>query len=170
MKGSTYVTTEVATLLARLGKMADGNNDTKDLLGKAMAFLRKAFDERVAEMKKEKTQHLTNSDIDYLYLCTIAADNTSANKAYTYLKGLLLKADRKTDIRTKAMTAIILGKDNATAKEYVRSIKEFTVARRALDAISTRQGLPTAGETTRYPHMWLPLRPSLPSHPRTTSA
>lgn len=153
MKGSTYVTTEVATLLARLGKMADGNNDTKDLLGKAMAFLRKAFDERVAEMKKEKTQHLTNSDIDYLCLCTIAADNTSANKAYTYLKGLLLKADRKTDIRTKAMTAIILGKDNATAKEYVRSIKEFTVA---------KEGFGRYFDTPRAAYSWRDYK--IPTH------
>ena len=153
MNGSTYITTEVATLLARLGKMAEGNNDTKDLLGKAMTFLRKAYDERVDAMRKEKSPQLANTDIDYLYLCTIAADNTSDNKAYTYLRNLLLKADRRTDIRTKAMTAIILGKDNSTAKEYVRSIKEFTVA---------KEGFGRYFDTPRAAYSWRDYK--IPTH------
>lgn len=153
MQGSTYITTEVATLLARLDKMAGGNNGTKDLLDKAMTFLRKEFDKRVAKMKKEKRQELSNTDIDYLYLCTLAADNTNDNKAYTYLRGLLLKADRKTGIRTKALAAIILGKDNNTAKEYVRSIKEFTV---------TKEGYGRYFDTPRAGYSWRDYK--IPTH------
>ena len=51
------------------------------------------------------------------------------------------------------MTAIILGKDNSTAKEYVRSIKEFTVA---------KEGFGRYFDTPRAAYSWRDYK--IPTH------
>ena len=127
MRSSTYVTTSVATLLSRLSAYGYSNSDVETMLSKAMAYLDAAATSRMHEMKKQKQPSLSSVDLDYLYLCAL----TKAGETPTikYFKSLLLKANRKVDIRTKAIAAIALGKDNATAREYVESIKQYTVSK-----------------------------------------
>ena len=127
MRSSTYVTTSVATLLSRLSAYGYSNSDVETMLSKAMAYLDAAATSRMHEMKKQKQPSLSSVDLDYLYLCAL----TKAGETQTikYFKSLLLKANRKVDIRTKAIAAIALGKDNATAREYVESIKQYTVSK-----------------------------------------
>ena len=127
MRSSTYVTTSVATLLSRLSAYGYSNSGVETMLSKAMAYLDAAATSRMHEMKKQKQPSLSSVDLDYLYLCAL----TKAGETPTikYFKSLLLKANRKVDIRTKAIAAIALGKDNATAREYVESIKQYTVSK-----------------------------------------
>lgn len=125
MDGSDYVTTSVATMMARLAMMGYADSKVEAMLNSAMKYLDGCAAKRIVEMKKEKVASLSQIDLDYLYLCAITKAQDNQNTKY--LKQLLLKADRKVDIRTKAIAAIALGKDSKTAKEYVESIKQYTV-------------------------------------------
>lgn len=127
MRGSLYVTTSVATIMSRLSAYGYTNADIESMLSKAMVYLDAAATTRMHEMKKQKQPYLASVDLDYLYLCALTKAKESAT--IKYFKSLLLMANRKTDIRTKAIAAIALGKDNATAREYVESIKQYTVSK-----------------------------------------
>lgn len=127
MTGSPYVTVSVATLMARLNASGYTDTDIDRMLAKALGYLDNEAAKRMADMKKDKHPYLSSADLDYLYLCTISKAQPSASVGY--FKSLLLKTDRKVDIRTKAVAAIALGKDNATAHEYVESIKQYTVSK-----------------------------------------
>lgn len=129
MTGNSCMTTTVATLMARLNTFGQLDKKVGNMLGKAMDYLHKAADKRVEELKKEKNPQLSYLDLDYLYLCAICPNSLRDNNTIKYLKSLLLKSDRKTSIRYKAVAAIVLGKDNNTAREYVESIKQFTVSK-----------------------------------------
>lgn len=129
MTGNSYMTTTVATIMARLNTFGQLDKKVGNMLGKAIDYLHKAADKRVAELKKEKNPQLSYLDLDYLYLCAICPNGLKDNNTIKYLKSLLLKSDRKTSIRYKAVAAIVLGKDNNTAREYVESIKQFTVSK-----------------------------------------
>lgn len=129
MGGNYNVTLCVAKLMARLKTFGNIDKDIETKLQKAMKYLTKQTTKIVEEKKKEKSPTITSTDLDYLYLCTIYPEGERDDATVRYLKTLLLKADRRMSIMGKAIAAMVLGKNDKTAKEYIESIKQHTVAK-----------------------------------------
>ncbi len=133
MPGSFYMTVEVVKTLTRLNVlMGEKDEETEDILNSAFAFLDREVAERVAEMKRLQRKGYKNifpSDAlcDYLYSNALAKRKTTAD--ITYLIDLLAKKPVDLTIYGKANTAVILQqyKQVQKAKEYLQSIKEYTV-------------------------------------------
>ena len=136
MPGSPYITMSVAEMLARLRMMTGDDKDTERMLSKAMNFMDQEVIDIVREMRKwekkgVKPSFPTFTALRWLYVNAISGRELSgkAADAQNYLMPLLKKDIKRQTIYEKAMTAIILQQygDQKTAKEYVRSLKEFTV-------------------------------------------
>jgi len=136
MPGSPYITMAVAEMLTRLQVMTDGDKNMKRMLSKAMDYMDGEIIELVKEMRKWEKKGVKPSfpsftALRWLYTNAIAKRTLSnkAEDARTYLMPLLKKDIKQQTIYEKAMTTIILQQygDTKTAKEYVQSLKEYTV-------------------------------------------
>ena len=133
MPGSFYMTVTISEMLVRLNALTGTNAETGRMLSKAFRFMGEEVKDIVKEMKKEKWHSFPSlKTLQWLYLCSLdgrelPSDVQSAND---YLMPLLKKEIRNQSIYEKAMTAVILSKtDPGLCKDYVKSLKEYTVYR-----------------------------------------
>ena len=143
MPGSFYMTVAVSEMLVRLNTLAGRQNETADLLKRAFRFMGEEIVEEVRLMKKQEKKGIRQTfpsfkALQWLYLSTLDGRELTAdvNEANSYLLNLLKKDVKRQTIYEKAMTAVILAKspllkesDRTKAREYVQSLKEFTVYR-----------------------------------------
>ncbi|MBQ8711974.1 MAG: alpha-2-macroglobulin [Prevotella sp.] len=129
MPGSTYMTLSVAEMMVRQNAMTGEQQETKQMLSKAIKYLGKEMVELVAEMKKQekkgyKQMFPGNSALEWLYICKLDGRQlpTDVQQANGYLVKLLKKETKNQTIYQKALSAIIL--DSPT---YIKSLKEYTV-------------------------------------------
>lgn len=132
MRGSSWITIEVAQMLVRLNEMTGSNSPLTVLtsqLDKAMNFIGKEIVELVDEMKKEEKKGHKQSfpsfkALQWLYLATVDGRQLPGNveEANIYLRNLLKKETKRQTILEKALSAVVLA--NLT---YVKSLKEYTV-------------------------------------------
>ena len=133
MRGNSYVTARVAEMFCRLHLLtgAAPEGEMKTLLEKACSYLYteegKRFDRLTAEARKD--YRLSASDLDYLYLCTLAPARPegSAAEAEAFYLRLLPAAIPSFDLGRKARAVTVLTKNNqaAAARDYYRSIQEY---------------------------------------------
>lgn len=135
MSGSPYITSSVATTLARLQTLGGHLNATlTNMLSKAMSYLDRRMSEEVVRLKKaerEGARQLHPSELACQYLYTAALTNRKASADINYLVDLLDKLPTALTIYGKANSAIILshyGKQQ-TASRYLQSLREYTVYR-----------------------------------------
>ena len=133
MPGSFYMTVTISEMLVRLNTLTGTKAETKQMLSNAFQFMGQEVVDIVKEMKKHKWNSFPSlKTLQWLYLCsldgrTLPSDVQAANN---YLMPLLKKDIRHQSIYEKAMTAVILSKtDPKRCKEYVQSLKEYTVYR-----------------------------------------
>ena len=143
MEGCTSITVAIEEMLARLQMLTNkwstfhpSTPSVTSLYDKAFDFIGKEMVELVAKMKKEEKKGIRQTfpcftALRWLYVCAIdgrqlSAKVTSANE---YLIKLLKKDIKNQTIYEKALTAVVLAKkgENTKAKEYVKSLKEYTV-------------------------------------------
>ena len=137
MPGSYYMTVAVSEMLVRLNAMTGENADTRNMLSKAFGFMGQETVEMVKRMKENEKKGYkpgfpSFKAMQWLYLCALDGrklpDDVQA--ANNYLMPLLKKDIKSQSIYEKAMTAVILAKSEPKlAKEYVQSLKEYTVYR-----------------------------------------
>ena len=137
MPGSFYMTVAVSEMLVRLNALTGKKTETSAMLDKAFKFMGHEVVDIVKEMKKwekkgNKPSFPSLKCLQWLYICsldgrTLPSDVQAAN---AYLMPLLKKEIKNQSIYEKALTAVILSKtDPARSKEYVKSLKEYTVYR-----------------------------------------
>ena len=143
MPGSFYMTVEVSEMLVRQNALIGTSEKSKDMLSKAFKFMGREIIELVQEMKKAekkgyKPTFPSFKALQWLYICALDGRKLPDNvqKANDYLIPLLRKEIKAQSIYEKAMTAVIWSrlpnlqaKDRQKAKEYVQSLKEYTVYR-----------------------------------------
>ena len=150
MPGNKYMTMAVLKTLTRLEKKQSslarpGGNfqlstfNFQLLKARALAFMQKAMDEEVADMKKYKSTWLSNTALDWLYTLAIDPEAKGRNSdAYKYLLRLLEDETNKSDMATKSVAAIIMASNRkllivnsqlSIAKGFIESIKQHTVYR-----------------------------------------
>ena len=135
MEGNKYMTMAVLKTLARMQKMTGGKGIHTALasaVDKAYEYMQKAMDKEVAEMKKYKTNFLSNTALDWMYALAINKERNSHKSAtYKYFLRLLEDATNKADMATKAVAAIVMDNSRKSdeAKTYAESIKQHTVYR-----------------------------------------
>ena len=133
MPGSFYITVAVSEMLVRLNAMAGEQSETREMLTRAFGFMGNEIVEEVREMKKEKrTSFPSFKALQWLYLTTLDGRELadSVQSANDYLLKLLKKEIKSQSIYEKALTAVILSKNDAKrAAEYAQSLKEYTVFR-----------------------------------------
>ena len=137
MPGSFYMTVAVSEMLVRLNALTGKKDETSAMLDKAFKFMGREVVDIVKEMKKwekkgNKPSFPSLKCLQWLYICsldgrTLPSDVQAAN---AYLMPLLKKEIKNQSIYEKALTAVILSKTDPTrSKEYVKSLKEYTVYR-----------------------------------------
>lgn len=136
MDGNAYITSSVVSMLVRMHVLAGKQANADSLLTNALNFLDKKIIKQVAEMKRKEKEGERPSfpgtvALQYLYAYAIDGRKQSvqAKAASDYLLALLKKEIKGQTIYDKALTAIILNHhgDRTLAKEYVQSLKEYTV-------------------------------------------
>ena len=137
MSGSFYITVSISEMLVRLNALTGEQAATKQMLEKAFGFMGKEIVEVVDEMKKWKKEghelsFPTFKALQWLYLVSLDGRSLpdEVQAANDFLMPLLKKDIKVQDLYEKAMTAVILSKtDPKRSKEYVQSLKEYTVYR-----------------------------------------
>ena len=137
MPGSFYMTVAVSEMLVRLNDLTGQQAETKAMLDQAFRYMGNEVVEMVQEMKREEKKGHRQAfpsfkALQWLYLSTLDGRTLPAKvqEANAYLLPLLKKDIKGQTLYEKAMTAVILAKtDGKRAKEYVRSLKEYTVYR-----------------------------------------
>lgn len=140
MPGSFYMTVAVSQMLVRLNEMTGVQSETTQMLTGAFDFMGKEIVEEVKELKKwEKEGHEVSfpsfKALEWLYLTTLDGRSLPDEvvRANNYLLKLLKKDIKSQSIYEKALTAVILSKnDPQRAAEYAQSLKEWTVYREDL--------------------------------------
>ena len=142
MKGSRYMTTSVAEMMARLNAIAGTQKSTAKMLTSALNYLSWQTAQEVREMKKleEKKHKVSPSEqaLHYLYILSMDGrtmkQNLEADKAYLLEKMSKMTSDFT--IYGKARAAVVLAKNskqNAAyrekAGEYLQSVNEYAVYR-----------------------------------------
>lgn len=138
MEGSRYMTTAVAVTLARLHATVGKQAKSQRMIEKALKYLKKETHkevENLRKMEREGAKNLLPSEtaMDYLYI--IGMENTSLTaserKDRDYLMGLATQRPAAFTIYGKARYATILALqgEKAKAKEYLQSLKEYSVYR-----------------------------------------
>lgn len=132
MGGSTHMTAAVVETLARLNDMVGQQPAYAAMLDNAFGFLDKKMAEEVSKLKErqrkgEKNLQPSETACHWLYASALAKRASSADKLY--LVNLLDKAPTKLTIYGKAGAAVVLAQYGrmAHAKEYLQSIREYTV-------------------------------------------
>lgn len=146
MPGNKYMTMAVLKTLTRLEKLnrKPSTVNCKLIKSKAFAFMQKAMDEEVSDMKKYKSTWLSNTALDWLYTLAIDSEAKGRNSdAYKYLLRLLEDETNKADMATKSVAAIIMASNRklsarkektvncklSTVNRFIESIKQHTVYR-----------------------------------------
>jgi len=137
MPGSFYMTVAISEMLVRLNSLTDKQSTTESMLKSAFKFMGKEIVDEVKELKKlEKKGHKPGFPsfkcLQWLYLSTLDGRDlpSDVKEANAYLIKLLKKDIKSQTIYEKAMTAVILSKtEPVRSKEYVKSLKEYTVYR-----------------------------------------
>ena len=136
MPSSQSITMGVAEMMARLQVMTKTSVDASLLQERAMTFLdleiiKLVDDMKAWEKKGYKPSFPTFVALRWLYVNAISKRklNKKAAEARDYLMPLLKKDIKNQSIYEKALTTIILHQygDVQTAREYVQSLKEYTV-------------------------------------------
>lgn len=136
MDGNAPMTVEVASMLSRLSLYAGEQTATKKMLDKAMAFLDKEMVKKVNAMKSEERKGHKQSfpgivALQYLYVSAISqtSHSNNAKQAQQYLLDLLKKDVKNQTIYEKALATVVFASNHETAlaKEYGKSLKEYTV-------------------------------------------
>lgn len=134
--GSPSLTASIAELLTRLNMMIGTQNETKDMLDKAITYLgRVVVDEveKIKEAEKEGRAYVIRdySALQYLYIC--ALDNRKLNQeersAADYLLEYLKTKNISLNLYGKALMAVVLSKNGESklAGEYLKSLEEYSV-------------------------------------------
>ena len=143
MPGSFYMTVAISEMLVRLNVMAGRQPETAQMLSSAFTFMGREIVDEVAQMKKAEKKGIKPTfpsfkALQWLYLSTLDGRSQPAEviEANLYLLKLLKKDIKRQNIYEKAMTAVILAEspllkeaDRLKAREYVQSLKEYTVYR-----------------------------------------
>ncbi len=138
MPANRYMTTAVAETLARLHMMTGKNTNTQQMLKKAISYLADETHEEVLRLKDKEKQgrkDITPSEaaLTYIYIIGIEGTKltTSQQQDKEYLMKLLSSHSPASSIYEKARYAVILalGNEKAKAKEYLQSLKEYSVYR-----------------------------------------
>ena len=107
MNGSVWMTSQVATLLVRLGAIkGDWSIPEGQILDKAMSYLEKEMHKEVEALRKEKNPTLSLSELRYLYIYIMYKER--ANEDAKYLLSLLKKQAEDLDREPRALAAIVL--------------------------------------------------------------
>ena len=137
MPSSFYMTVAVSEMLVRLNALTGTKKETTAMLDNAFKFMGREVVDIVKEMKKwekkgSKPSFPSLKCLQWLYICSLDGRSlpSDVQAANAYLMPLLKKEIKNQSIYEKALTAVILSKtDPARSKEYVKSLKEYTVYR-----------------------------------------
>ena len=140
MRGSFYMTVSISQMLVRLNTLTSTqlpNSSTSKLLDKAFKFMGNEIIDIVKEMKKMEAEGFemvfpSQTTLDWLYICALDGRELprKVQAANDYLLKLLKKEKKNQSIYGKAMSAVVLSaSDPKLAKEYAKSLKEYTVYR-----------------------------------------
>ncbi len=118
MSGSVWMTSEVATLLVRLGAIKNDilSVPERQILDQAMSFLEKEMHKSVENLRKEKNPNLSFYHLHYLYIYIMYKRTLSnsplkgENKDVEFLLSLLKKQAEDYDREERALAAIVLKK------------------------------------------------------------
>lgn len=137
MDGSLYMTVAVTKMLVRLQAMTGRQENLESITAKAFKFLDQKVAECVLAMKDMEKRgvklRMPSDDLcDYLYVNALAGRKST--KDTDYLLCLLRQKPVALSIYGKANTAVILSLYGyaGKAKDYVQSIKEYTVYKEGL--------------------------------------
>ena len=107
MSGSVWMTSQVASLLVRLGAIkGDRSIPEGQILDKAMSYLEKDMHKEVEALRKEKNPTLSLSELRYLYIYIMYRNKL--NDDAQYLFSLLKKQAEDLDREPRALAAIVL--------------------------------------------------------------
>ena len=156
MKGSRYMTTAVAKMMARLDRMIGNQSDINSLQNRAISYLQTEAAKEVKAMKKEEAQLLkkkakaeneskmyknvesqlagirpSEDAVDYLYILALNGKklSTSAASDKDYLLKKMADKNGEFTIYGKAIAAVVLAKNGykQLATDYLQSINEYAV-------------------------------------------
>lgn len=131
MPSSTWVTTDICTLLARLQILTTDDTSTVTMIEKALPYLHKEMAEHIQDMKAYEKKHkttlpLSDSHLRYLYLCMLTQQKVSADIRYLLEK--LLDAKHTLTMYGKAHQALILQHYGSTENRTINSTYDKTSA------------------------------------------
>lgn len=137
MKGSPYMTMSVLQTLTRLNHMVGEQDETKNILNTAFAYMDKQMAREVKDMKKieseGKLKNVRPSElaVQYLYASTLARRDMqqSAKRNFDYLISHLAAQNTEFSIYGKAVSAVVLAGNNhrKQAADLLESIRQYTV-------------------------------------------
>lgn len=137
MEGSPYMTMSVLQTLTRLNHMVGEQDETKNILSTAFAYMDKQMAREVKEMKKAesegKVKNVRPSElaVQYLYASTLARRDMqqSAKRNFDYLISRLAAQNTEFSIYGKAVSAVVLAGNNhrKQAADLLESIRQYTV-------------------------------------------
>ncbi len=141
MDGSSCITLEVAEFLVRLDALAGKQSETSSIISRALKYLGNEAVKEVEEMKRmEKEGRAFGVNgyhaLQFLYINTLSGRTLTAKEkeAARYFMDYLMKKKETQSIYAKALMSIVLAGQGKTreAKEYVQSLKEYTVMTEAM--------------------------------------
>ena len=137
MEGSPYMTMSVLQTLTRLNHMVGEQDETKNILSTAFAYMDKQMAREVKDMKKieseGKVKNVRPSElaVQYLYASTLAGRDMqqSAKRNFDYLISRLAAQNTEFSIYGKAVSAVVLAGNNhrKQAADLLESIRQYTV-------------------------------------------
>lgn len=138
MKGSPYVTAQVAETLVRLAAMTGSSRETSAITSSALRYLGKEVVNDYEEILKEKKKGHepwvdTHMALQYLYVIALAGRTATGKEkdAKDFFFNHLRKDRTAGDLYSKALMAVVLSKEGKTteAAEYVESLRQYTVSK-----------------------------------------
>lgn len=144
MKGSIWMTTSVARLLARLDYLHVGNSDTRAMLVKALPFMMDYLKQETSSLRKLKKEYPkqefypSETSLDIMYVFAISKQSNiiesgkllnANNKDMNFLVSLIEKLSPQMTIYGKARSASLLAYYGKTkrAKDFLESMKQYSV-------------------------------------------
>lgn len=137
MEGSPYMTMSVLQTLTRLNHMVGEQDETKNIVSTAFAYMDKQMAREVKDMKKieseGKVKNVRPSElaVQYLYASTLARRDMqqSAKRNFDYLISRLAAQNTEFSIYGKAVSAVVLAGNNhrKQAADLLESIRQYTV-------------------------------------------
>ncbi len=133
MRGSTYMTSIVVETLTRLNSLCGKQEDTRQMLDKAFAFLQKNIDGLVARMKDKKSYYEPGvSPYTLMWLYFLALEGRDGGESEDYLMKYVVEDTKYQNMMAKAVAAIVLNRNGQKreARTFAESIKQHTVYRK----------------------------------------